>query len=190
MRLFATIVRTSLVLMACALIYQLAVTGIVQAIAPMQANGSLIHNEKNQVIGSALIGQSFTDPKYFQGRVSSIKYDASASGSPNYAPSNPDMIERTKAAVETWKKENPDVPVSQLPIDLITNSASGLDPDISPEAAKAQIPRISKQTGVSIDQLQQLVDQHTKQRELGFLGEPTVNVLELNIALQKMIASS
>ncbi|WP_237690784.1 potassium-transporting ATPase subunit KdpC [Paenibacillus caui] len=181
--------RTSIVLMVlCGLLYPLVVTGIAQAVMPGKANGSLIYNDKHEVIGSELIGQTFTGPNYFHGRVSSIDYNGASSGSPNYAPSNEAMIKRTADAVETWKKENPDVPVSGLPVDLITNSASGLDPDITPEAARAQISRISKATGLSTHQLEDLVHKHTKTRELGIFGEPVVNVLQLNLDLQKEAA--
>lgn len=181
--------RASLVLMVlCGLLYHLVVLGIAQAAMPDQANGSLVYNENNEVIGSKLIGQSFTAPGFFHGRVSSIDYDAGGSGSPNYAPSNADMLQRTTDAVEAWKRENPDVPVSGLPIDLITNSASGLDPQISPEAAQAQIPRVSQATGISVEELEGMIQEHTRGRDLGFLGEPGVNVLELNIEVQKKAA--
>lgn len=188
MKLIGTIVRTSLVLMVlCGLIYNLAVTGIAQAVMPHEANGSLVANANGEIVGSELIGQKFTDPKYFQNRISSIDYNAAGSGTPNYSPSNPDMIERTKASVEEWKVNNPDVPVNELPIDLINNSGSGLDPHISPAAAKVQIPRISKLTGLSESDLQSLVTSHTNGRDLGFLGEPTVNVLMINLDLQKLL---
>lgn len=182
-------IRASLVLiLLCGLLYNLAVTGVAQAVMPNQADGSLIADSNGRIVGSKLIGQKFTDPKYFHGRVSSIEYDAAASGTPNYAPSHPGMIVRTKKAIEDWQKANPDVPVSDLPIDLVTNSGSGLDPDISPAAAKAQIPRISRLTGIPAEELEQLVEQHTKGRALGFLGEPAVNVLLLNLDLQKKMA--
>ncbi|GLX66364.1 potassium-transporting ATPase subunit KdpC [Paenibacillus glycanilyticus] len=189
MRMLATIIRTSLVLMlVCGLLYNLAVTGIAQAMMPHQASGSLIKGDDGEIIGSELIGQNFKDLNDFQGRVSSIDYNAEGSGTPNYAPSNEDMIKRTAEAVEQWKKDNPDVPVSELPIDLITNSGSGLDPNISPKAASTQIPRISKLTGIPAQELQALVEDNTKPRELGFLGEPVVNVLQLNLALHERIA--
>lgn len=185
MKTILTSLRTSLMLMLlCGLIYTLVVTGIAKLAFPKQAEGSLIHDGQGNVIGSELIGQSFTDPKYFQGRVSSIDYKAEASGTPNYAPSNPELLDRVKKSVADWQQNNPDVPVSELPVDLITNSGSGLDPDISPDAAKAQIPRISKLTGMSAGDLEAMVKEQTKGRELGFLGEPTVNVLKLNLELQ------
>ncbi|MGG6314216.1 potassium-transporting ATPase subunit KdpC [Paenibacillus macerans] len=181
--------RASLVLMVlCGLLYHLAVLGIAQAAMPDQADGSLIYNENHEVVGSKLIGQSFTDPGFFHGRVSSLDYDAGGSGTPNYAPSNADMLQRTADAVEAWKQENPNVPVSELPVDLITNSGSGLDPEISPEAARAQIPRVSQATGIPAAELEEMIKDHTKGRELGFLGEPGVNVLQLNIGVQKKTA--
>jgi len=176
-------------MLLCGVIYNLSVTGIAQLIMPKQADGSLIYNESGDVIGSELIGQSFKDPKFFQGRVSSIDYHAEGSGSPNYAPSNPDLIARMRQSVKDWKTNNPDVPTDQLPIDLITNSGSGLDPHISPEAAIAQIPRISKLTGVTSKKLESLVSLNTEARKLGFLGEPLVNVLQLNIGLQRTLSS-
>ena len=190
MGLISTSLRLSLLLMLlCGVIYNLSVTGIAQLIMPKQADGSLIYNESGDVIGSELIGQSFKDPKFFQGRVSSIDYHAEGSGSPNYAPSNPDLIARMRQSVKDWKTNNPDVPTDQLPIDLITNSGSGLDPHISPEAAIAQIPRISKLTGVTSKKLESLVSLNTEARKLGFLGEPLVNVLQLNIGLQRTLSS-
>jgi len=171
----------------CGIAYPLLCTGLAQLIIPHQANGSLIKDAAGNTIGSELIGQSFTDPKYFQGRVSSIDNNAAGSGSMNYAPSNPDMLKRTQDSIEAWKQANPDVPISKLPIDLVTNSGSGLDPHISPESADVQIPRVSKLTGIAQETLQKLVDKHTQGRDLGLFGEPRVNVLELNIDLQAML---
>lgn len=184
----AIAIRASIVfIILCGIIYPLACTGIAQLLMPYHANGSIIKDSAGNAIGSELIGQKFADPKYFLGRVSSIDYKAEASGSNNYAPSNPDMLQRTQDSIEAWKKENPDVPISNLPIALITNSGSGLDPHITPQSAEVQISRISKLTGVSAGQLQQLVDKHTEGRDLGVFGEPRVNVLKLNIDLQTLI---
>lgn len=189
MRLLLTSVRVSLVFMLlCGLIYNLAVTTIAQAIMPYQANGSLIRHSTGGIIGSELIGQSFSESYFFQGRVSSIRYDASGSGTPNYAPSNPELLKRVQESIASWKINNPSISVSEVPIDLITNSGSGLDPHISPEAAVAQIARISSATGLDQEKLKILVREHTESRALGFLGEPTVNVLKLNIALQSMLS--
>lgn len=184
----AIAIRASIVfIILCGVIYPLACTGIAQLLMPHNASGSIIKDSAGNAIGSELIGQKFADPKYFQGRVSSIDYKAEASGSNNYAPSNPDMLQRTQDSIETWKKENPDMPISKLPIALITNSGSGLDPHITPQSAEVQISRISKLTDVSADQLMQLVDKHTEGRDLGVFGEPRVNVLKLNMELQTLI---
>ncbi|MCR8632556.1 potassium-transporting ATPase subunit KdpC [Paenibacillus radicis (ex Xue et al. 2023)] len=178
-------IRASLVfIVLCGIVYPLVCTGIAQVLMPGKANGSMIYNSKGEIVGSELIGQKVTDPKFFEGRVSSIDYKAEASGTNNYAPSNPDMLKRTQESIESWKANNPDVPISKLPIGLITNSGSGLDPHISPESAKAQVPRISKLTGLPTAQLNTLVDANTEGRDLGLFGEPRVNVLKLNLALQ------
>lgn len=185
---FSIALRASLVfIVLCGILYPLVTTGAAQLLMPEQANGSLVKDSEGNVVGSELIGQNFTDPKYFQGRVSSIEYNGAGSGSNNYAPSNPDLMERTKASIEDWKLNNPDVPVGELPIDLITNSGSGLDPHITPQSAKVQIPRISKLTGVSEGELIRLVKEHTESRDLGVFGEPRVNVLKLNLALRELL---
>lgn len=187
---FRIALRASLVfIILCGILYPLVTTGAAQLLMPDQANGSLIKDSEGNVVGSELIGQNFTDPKYFQGRVSSIEYNGAGSGSNNYAPSNPDLMERTKASIEDWKQNNPDVPVGELPIDLITNSGSGLDPHITPQSAEVQIPRISKLTGVSEGELERLVKEHTESRDLGVFGEPRVNVLKLNLALIELLKS-
>lgn len=181
--------RASLVfILLCGVLYPLVTTGAAQLLMPKQADGSLIRDDSGKVVGSELIGQNFTDPQFFHGRVSSIEYNAAGSGSNNYAPSNPDMIDRTKASIEAWKENNPDVPVSELPMDLVTNSGSGLDPHISPQAADIQIPRISKLTEIPEAELQQLVEKHTEGRDLGVFGEPRVNVLKLNLALRELLS--
>lgn len=180
--------RLSLALMViCGLVYPVVVTGIAQVLMPKQADGSLIYNEDKEVIGSELIGQTFTKPEYFSGRVSSIEYDAAGSGSPNYAPTNEDMMKRMKESIAAWEKANPAVPVNELPIDLITNSGSGLDPHITPEAADVQVPRIAEATGINEEKLKKLIKENTQGRELGLFGEPRVNVLTLNIALEKLL---
>lgn len=182
-----TIIRLSVVcIVLCGIIYPLASTALAQVLLPSQANGSLLKDSDGKVVGSALIGQSFKDQALFQSRVSSIEYNAGASGSNNYGPSNPDMLQRTKDSIAQWQLDNPGVPVSKLPVDLITNSGSGLDPHISPEAAFVQIPRISKLTGISADQLQALIEGHTEGRDLGLFGEKRVNVLKLNMALREL----
>ena len=181
-------VRTSLVfIVLCGVLYPLVTTGAAQLLMPKQAGGSLVKDQGGKVVGSELIGQNFTEPQYFHGRVSSIEYNGAGSGSNNYAPSNPDLIERTKASIEAWKENNPDVPVSEVPMDLVTNSGSGLDPHISPQAADIQIPRISKLTEITEAELKQLVEEHTEGRDLGVFGEPRVNVLKLNLALAELL---
>ncbi len=166
--------------------YPLAITGISQIVFPHQANGSLI-TKNGQVIGSDLIGQNFTKPEYFQPRPSAAGndgYDATASGGSNYGATNQKLIDRMKASVDKFHKDNPDYH-GPIPADLLTASASGLDPDISPASAQVQIARVAKARGISADQLSQLVAQYTKAPDLGLLGEPRVNVLKLNLALDQ-----
>ncbi|MED1286340.1 K(+)-transporting ATPase subunit C [Bacillus mycoides] len=174
-------------LVLCGLVYPLIVTGIAQAVMKDNADGSLIYNEKDEVVGSKLIGQNFTDPRYFHGRVSSIEYKAEASGSNNYAPSNPDLAKRVEKSIAEWKEQNPTIPVTEVPIDLVTNSGSGLDPDISPKAASVQVDRISKLTNIPKEKLVQLIKDQTEGAALGLFGEDRVNVLKLNLELQKLM---
>jgi K+-transporting ATPase ATPase C chain len=175
------------------LAYPLAMTGIAGVIFPNQAQGSLLEKD-GKVVGSALIGQVFADDKYFHGRPSATNapdpkdstktvdapYNASNSMGSNLGPTNKALIERVTGEVDTLKKENASSPV---PIDLVTTSGSGLDPHISPEAAFFQVPRVAKARGLSEDRLRQLVSEHIEGRTLGLLGEPRVNVLALNLAL-------
>ena len=166
--------------------YPLAVTGISQLAFPHQANGSLI-TKNGQVIGSELIGQNFTKPEYFQPRPSAAGndgYDPTASGGSNYGPTNQKLIDRVKASAAKFHKDNPDYQ-GPIPADLLTASGSGLDPDISPASAQAQEARVAKARGISQDQIGQLVAQYTKSPDLGLLGEPRVNVLKLNLALDQ-----
>lgn len=174
-------------LVLCGLLYPLLVTGIAQAVMKDNADGSLIYNEKNEVIGSKLIGQNFTDPRYFHGRVSSIEYKAEASGSNNYAPSNPDLVKRVEESVANWKDKNPTVSVTEVPMDLVTNSGSGLDPDISPKEAYVQVDRISKLTNIPKEKINQMIKSQTEGAALGLFGEDRVNVLKLNLELQKIM---
>ena len=177
------------------LVYPLAMTGIAGVIFPRQAQGSLIEKD-GKVIGSSLIGQVFADDKYFHGRPSATNapdpkdstktvdapYNASNSMGSNLGPTNKALIERVKGDVDTLKKENASSPV---PIDLVTTSGSGLDPHISPEAALFQVPRVAKARNMTEDRVRQLVTERTEGRFLGLLGEPRVNVLTLNLALDE-----
>ena len=166
--------------------YPLLMTGLAQLMMPAKAEGSLIKNESGELIGSAMIGQSFKEPGYFQGRVSSIEYDAAGSGSPNFSPSNEKMINRTRKDISNFLKENPTIDKADIPSDLMTNSGSGLDPNISPNGAKVQVPRIAQERELSEKTVYLLVEKYTSSRSLGIFGEPRINVLELNMALDKL----
>jgi potassium-transporting ATPase KdpC subunit len=163
------------------LLYPLGVTGLAQLLFPAQANGSLLA-KNGQAVGSKLLGQMFSSPGYFHPRPSGAGtgYDASQSGSPNLAPTNRALIERVKGDVDKLHAENPG---AAIPIDLVTTSASGLDPEISQAAAEFQVPRVARSRGMREAEIRVLVAKHTLKRQLGFLGEPRVRVLELNLDL-------
>jgi K+-transporting ATPase ATPase C chain len=168
------------------LLYPGLVTGICQVIFPNQANGSLIL-KNGHVIGSALIGQSFTRREYFQPRPSAAGndgYDPTASGGSNLGPTSQKLADRIKSSIALFRKDNPDF-TGPIPADLVTASGSGLDPQLSPASISAQAPRVAVARGISINQIQQLASEFTEDRELGFLGEPRVNVLRLNMALDE-----
>ncbi len=176
--LLMTIVTTVLFGLA----YPLVITGLAQVIFPDNANGQLVRGTDGAVIGSRLIGQQFVSPGYFRSRPSAANYDAGASSGSNLGPMNPKLIDRVKADLANLQAENPGKPV---PVDLITTSGSGLDPHISPAAAEFQIPRVARERNMSEDELREIVSAHTEGRQFGFLGEPRVNVLELNLALDE-----
>ena len=179
------------------LAYPLAMTGLAQVLFPDQAQGSLLHDKDGKVIGSALIGQSFADARYFHGRPSATigpdprdptktvpaPYAADSSGGSNLGPTNKALIDRVRGDIDKLRAENPDGPI---PADLVTTSASGLDPDISPEAASFQVPRVAKARNVPADQVRQIVDQNVQSRTSGLFGQPRVNVLALNMALDAL----
>ncbi len=170
------------------LVYPLTITGLAQLLFPDKANGQLLRRG-GRVIGSRIVGQPFSGPKYFHSRPSAAGsgYDATASGGSNLGPTSRALVERVAAEVTRLAAENPGKPI---PVDLVTTSASGLDPDISPAAAEFQIPRIARARGMSEEQARRLVEQHTRGREWRIFGEPRVNVLELNLALDDLGASA
>lgn len=168
------------------LLYPLAVTGVAQALFPRQANGSLIV-QNGQVLGSSLIGQPFDDPKYFWSRPSATSpfpYNAAASGGSNLGPTNPALIKAMQARVATLTAADPDNPLP-IPVDLITASGSSLDPHLSPAAADYQVRRVARARGMDEDVVRRLVAEHTEGRQWGVLGEPRVNVLLVNLALDR-----
>lgn len=164
--------------------YPLLVTLVAQTVFPHQANGSLIQRD-GQSVGSELIGQLFDEPRYFWGRPSPtgpVAYNAAASTGSNLGPTNPAHLEAVKSRIETIRTAHPDQ-TGPVPVDLVTTSGSGLDPHISPAAAEYQVTRVAQARGLSADQVRQLVTAHTEGRTLGVLGEPRVNVVKLNLAL-------
>jgi len=184
----------------CGLIYPLIMTGISQLVLNKQANGSMIVVDGKEV-GSELIGQNFTDPKFFRGRISSVNYNTYTeddmkldengkavysgvgSGSQNLAPSNSALKERVEKDIADFLESHPGVKKEDIPTDLLTSSGSGLDPNISPESAKIQIPAVSKASGISETDLQKLVNKYTEGKSLGIFGEPRVNILKVNIEI-------
>jgi K+-transporting ATPase ATPase C chain len=179
-----TIVTTVLL----GLIYPLVVTGLAQLLFRDKANGQLV-SRNGQIVGSRIIGQAFVGPGYLHSRLSAAGagngYDAQNSGGSNLGPTNQHLIDRVKADVARLQAENPGQPV---PVDLVTTSASGLDPDVSPAGAEFQVPRIARERGLSEEQVRQIIQQHLEQRTWRLLGEPRVNVLEVNLALDQVKA--
>ncbi len=201
MKVFLRAITVTIALfILCGFAYPLAMTGISQLVFHKQANGSII--ERNgQAVGSELLGQSFTDSRFFHGRISAVNYNTYkpedkvpdkdgktaysgvSSGSANLAPSNPALAERVKKDVEEFLKANPEVKKEDIPADLLTSPGSGLDPNISPEAARIQIPAISKVSGLSSKELEEIVDKYTEGRDLGIFGEPRFNILKANLEI-------
>jgi K+-transporting ATPase ATPase C chain len=183
--LITAVLMTIVTTILFGLIYPLVVTGLAQVIFPENANGQLLRGSDGTVIGSRLIGQPFSSPGYFRSRPSAAGasgYDAGASSGSNLGPTNQKLIDRVKGDVEKLQTKNPGKPV---PIDLVTTSGSGLDPHITPAAAEFQVPRVARERGISEDELRRIVSAHTEGRQFGFLGETTVNVLELNLDLDR-----
>ena len=182
--LVSAVLMTVITTTILGLAYPLAVTGLAQVLFPAKANGQLI--ERNgTIVGSRLIGQAFSSPGYFRSRPSAAGtgYDAAHSAGTNLGPTNKKLIDGVRAAVEVAQRENPDAPV---PIDLVTTSASGLDPHISPDAAAFQVTRVARERGMTEAAVRTLIAAHTVGRQLGFLGEPVVNILELNLELDEL----
>lgn len=201
MKVFIRAITVSIALfILCGFIYPLSMMGISQVFFNRQANGSIIQNN-GQAVGSELLGQNFTDPRFFHGRISAVNYNTYkpedkmpdkegktnyagvASGSTNLAPSNPALVERVQKDIDAFLKANPGVKKEDIPTDLLTSSGSGLDPHISPEAARIQIPAISRATGINSDDLNKIVEKYTEGRTLGIFGEPRFNVLKANIEI-------
>lgn len=187
-----TILRPALVMftvltLATGVAYPLVVTGAAQSLFPAQAGGSLIVRD-GKPVGSELIGQNFSDPKHFWGRPSAtgpMPYNAAASSGANQGPLNPALVDAVKGRIEALKAADPGN-TAPVPVDLVTASASGLDPHISPAAARYQVARVARARGVAVEKVQALLDQQTEQPLLAFLGEPRVNVLKLNLALETL----
>jgi K+-transporting ATPase ATPase C chain len=191
-QLRAAAVSLGLFTVVAGLAYPLLVTGVAQAAFPSKANGSLIVRD-GKPVGSRLIGQSFDDPRYFWGRLSAtadanskpLPYNAQASAASNLGPTNPALTDEAKGRLDALSAADPEA-TGPVPVDLVTSSGSGLDPDISPEAALYQVHRVAKVRGIPEDKVRALVDAHTEDRTLAVFGEPRVNVLELNLALDEL----
>ena len=184
LRHFGTSLRMTIVsIVLLGLIYPLVMTGIAQVLFPKQANGSLVV-VNGKVVGSWIVGQQWTKPQYFQGRPSAAGkgYDPTSTGGTNLGPTSAKLIKATKETIVTLEKTNPDAS-GPPPIDLVTSSASGIDPDITPEAAYWEAPRVAKARHLALDSVRASIASHVQGRKFGFLGEPHVNVLELNLAL-------
>ena len=185
---FVIALRTAAVTLALTgLVYPVVMTGLAQLLFPWRANGSLVTDEKGVVIGSELIAQPFANPAYFQPRPSAAGekgYDAAASSGSNLGPTSKKLQDRVRAALQRLTEENPDA-AGRVPAELVTTSASGLDPHLSPEAILWQVPRVAKARGVTAERLQAIVDANVEGRAFGVIGEPRVNVLMVNLALDR-----
>lgn len=192
MKTFTTaLIATAVLTVLTGIVYPIAVWGIAQVIFPSQAAGSIVV-AGNKVVGSSLIGQNFSSPRYFQSRPSAAGdkgYAADNSGGSNLGPTNKALIDAVKLRLKNVVESNPGTDANQVPIDLVTASGSGLDPEISPAAAQLQIPRVAHARGLSEDQVRQLIAGNTRPRSAGIFGEPGVNVLLLNLALDRTAAS-
>ena len=189
--LLSALALTMLLTVITGLFYPLAVCGLAQVIFPHQARGSLIVRG-DKIVGSSLIGQNFSSPRYFQSRPSAAGdkgYDAASSGGSNLAPTNKALIDAVRLRLKNVVESNPGTDPHQVPIDLVTTSASGLDPEISPAAADLQVARVAHARGLSEDQVRQLIAENTRPRSAGIFGEPGVNVLLLNLALDRTTGS-
>jgi K+-transporting ATPase ATPase C chain len=182
--LITAVLMTLVTTVLFGLVFPMLITGLAQVLFPRQANGELL-TKNGRVVGSRWIGQSFSSPGYFRSRPSSAGtgYDATNSGGSNLGPTNQSLVARVQGDADRLQAENPG---AAIPMDLLTSSGSGLDPHISPEAAEFQVPRIARERGVSEDVVREAVRQHTEARQFGFLGEPRVNVLELNLTLDEI----
>jgi K+-transporting ATPase ATPase C chain len=184
--LITAVLMTVVTTVLFGLFFPFVITGLARVLFPKQANGELV-TRNGKVVGSRLIGQSFSSPGYFHSRPSSAGtgYDASSSGGSNLGPTNQSLIARVQGDADRLRAENPG---AEIPMDLLTTSGSGLDPHISPEAAEFQVPRVAKGRGLREDVVREAVRRHTESRQFGFLGEPRVNVLELNLTLDEISA--
>jgi potassium-transporting ATPase KdpC subunit len=190
--LISALALTMLLTVITGLAYPLAVCGLAKVIFPRQARGSLIV-QGNKIVGSSLIGQNFSSPRYFQGRPSAAGdkgYDAANSGGSNLAPTNKALIDAVRLRLKNFVESNPGTNAHQVPIDIVTTSASGLDPEISPAAADLQVTRVARARRLSENQVRRLIAENTRLRAAGIFGEPGVNVLLLNLALDRVAAKS
>jgi potassium-transporting ATPase KdpC subunit len=191
MRIWVAIKVTLVLTLLTGIVYPVVMVGLAHLLFPHQAEGSLIVRD-GRVVGSALIGQNFSSPRYFHPRPSAAGdkgYDATSSSGSNLGPTNKTLIETVRSRVSTLREHEPGIDHAAIPVDMVTTSGSGLDPEITPAAAEIQVPRVAKARGISEDMVRSLISTHTRGRTLGILGEPGVNVLELNLALDNLGAT-